>query len=164
MTQRWLKNNHLFFSWNSGLDPGFSWLQIWPQTCFIFSYSVMKWSINSCMHIKNLNSTFTRVFTVLCTTILLNCYLTDGLVSIWSTHWHKAQTHRCKELSAKDTVLFHQQNCVQLYKCRELEAMPIFYAVRFTLYTSNISITLLAQKLPIECLWNWPLDYKMDSC
>ncbi len=73
--------------------------------------------------------------------------------SISSTHWRKAQMCRCIELGPKDAVLFHQHNCLQLYQCKELEAMPIFYAADTSLFTRKFNINLLIKKLPLEHWW-----------
>jgi len=37
-----------------------------------------------------------------------------------------------------------------------LEVTPNFYALRFTLYASKISINQLVEKLLLKCWWNWP--------
>ncbi len=57
-----------------------------------------------------------------------------------------AQMHEHTGLVTKDTIVFHQQ----LYQWKELETLPIFYAVNSTLYASKISINLVVQKLPLE--------------
>ncbi len=47
----------------------------------------------------------------------------DG-ISISSTLLCKAQICHHSELGTKDAILLHQQNWVQLYKRKELDAMP----------------------------------------
>ena len=53
-----------------------------------------------------------------------------------------------------DALLFHQQNCTQLYHHTQLEVTPNFYALCFTLCTRKIIVNLLAQKLLVKWWWN----------
>ncbi len=54
-------------------------------------------------------------------------------------------------------LLFCQQYYAQLYQCTKLEVTPISYTVYSTPCAIKIRVNPLAQKLLIECWWNWHL-------
>ena len=70
-----------------------------------------------------------------------------------STCLHSENSGKCSHAK----LLFHQQYYNQLFQFTQLEITPNFYAVRSTLWTSKISVNLLAQILLIDLWWNWHL-------
>ena len=56
-----------------------------------------------------------------------------------------------QHLAQRDTFLFDQQNCAQLFQCTDVEGMPNFYPVRSVPYAR---VNIPEQKLLIKCWRN----------